>query len=113
MVRCYSQYDRPSLDECPFEVHEDEGKVERDGYIPTDKLVNQLIEAGNNLQAFREAQFAADEEVPDDVIGDRPMLPLDAMQASIGLADKVRNDLVQAKSNEAVSPPEEEVNGDS
>lgn len=93
----YTQYYRPGIKECPLEEHPDEGKVDRDGYIPTDKLVNQLIEAGNNLQAYRNAEFAAEEEIPDDYMGDRPISTLDALQSSMALGDKISSDIKRSK----------------
>jgi hypothetical protein len=86
---CYTQFVRPSLEECPFEHHPDEGKVERDGYVPTEAMVEQLIMAGESLRMFRGAEFGPTEEVPDDWAGDRPINTLDAMQADKALAAKV------------------------
>ena len=52
-MKFYTQYDRPSLEECPLEVHEDEGLVERIGYMETEKLVNSFILAGERLKMYR------------------------------------------------------------
>lgn len=91
MPKFYTQYDRPSLEECPMEVHVDEGLVERSGYMETEELVNQLLMAGQNLQAFREAEYADESDIPDDAPGFRQMSDLDAVLE----ARKVRARIIQ------------------
>lgn len=78
-MKIFSQYRRPLAYK---EVHLDEGKVERAGYVPTSIMVARLIDAGQRLIAFREAEFPADTAVPDDyeplpVMGNLDALRLD------------------------------------
>lgn len=80
-MKFYTQYDRPSLDECPLEIHLDEGLVETAGYRTTEELVMQLIQAGENLQAFRMAEYDSEEEIPEDAPANRMMSSLDATLA--------------------------------
>lgn len=65
-MKFYTQFDRPAEGEIPLEVHEDEGKVERTGYMETEKMVNGFLVAGERLKMFRGAEYAPDEEVPFD-----------------------------------------------
>lgn len=96
-MKFYTQYDRPSIEECPFEEHPDEGLVERAGYIETEQLVNQLIQAGQNLQAFREAEYGADEEVPDDAPANRMRSELDAVLDARAVMGRIKDSQDAAK----------------
>lgn len=51
----FTQFDRPGLDICPLEEHPDEEKVDRTGYIDTEKLVHQFELAGERLAIYRMA----------------------------------------------------------
>lgn len=52
-----------------FEVHNDEGIVERDGFLTIEQQVDRLMEAGARLAAFRLAEFRSDSEIPDEIEG--------------------------------------------
>lgn len=91
-MKFYTQYDRPSVDECPLEVHLDEGLVERSGYMETEVLVNQLLQAGKSLQAFREAEYGPEEEVPDDAPASRMRSSLDLELEARELEAKLKRD---------------------
>ena len=90
-MRFYTAYDRPDEDICPREYHEDEGIVERAGYMSTEQMVNQLLLAGQNLQIFREAEFANGEEIPDDSPAAKYMVDrLDAQLEMRAVAERIR-----------------------
>lgn len=105
-MKFYTQYRRPDEKICPLEFHEDEGIVERAGYMSTEQMVTQLLNAGANLQVFREAEFANDEEIPDDAPAARyAMDRLDAQLALREVNERIRADrelaYEQAKAAEA------------
>lgn len=102
-MKFYTQYDRPSLDECPLEVHEDEGKVERVGYMETDKLVNTFIMAGERLKMFRGAEFESEKDVPADY---SPVNYGSEMDAILAMRDV--NARLEAQRAEAMKKAEEE-----
>jgi len=63
---CYTHYLRPTYDECPLEIHPDEGKVETAGYVSTEIMVNRLIDAGERLSIAGQYEFPDGKVVPDD-----------------------------------------------
>lgn len=77
MFPTYGEYTRDDYTPV-FEEHPDEELVERAGYMSTEDLVTQLLVAGANLQVYREAEFAAEEDVPDDAPANRMLDRLDA-----------------------------------
>lgn len=80
----YTQYERPNP---VFESHPDEGKVERVGYMDTERLVNQFVIAGERLRLFRGAMFADGVVVPDDVVAVGPYA--NEMDVILALREKV------------------------
>lgn len=100
----YTQYDRPPLSECPLEEHVDEGKVERVGYMETDKLVNNFLLAGERLRMFRGAEFGPDEAIPADYVASRYDSEMDAI-----LAAREVNRRLEAQAAEAAVEKKEEV----
>lgn len=62
-----------------LEEHQDEGLVERDGYLDTETQVRILIEAGERLDAYRKAEYPSEKEVPDDDEGMVPLNLVDSM----------------------------------
>lgn len=94
---CYTQYMRPSEEECPFEVHLDEGKVERSGYVSTEVMVKRLIEAGERLVSFREAEFPDGQEVPDDYEALGELNVLDALQRQKQVSQRIAESARRAK----------------
>nr|QJB21700.1 MAG: hypothetical protein [Microvirus sp.] len=99
----YSQYERPPLSECPLEEHIDEGKVERVGYMETEKLVNNFLLAGERLRMFRGAEFGPDEAIPADYVASRYDSEMDAI-----LAAREVNRRLEAQAAEAAKIDEEE-----
>lgn len=96
-MKFYTQYERPSIEECPLEEHPDEGLVERAGYMETEQLVTQLIQAGSNLQAFREAEYGPDEEIPDDAPALRMPDKLDTILGARAIMQKIKDSQDAAK----------------
>jgi len=77
-MKFYTQYERPGIDVCPHEEHPDKGLVETSGYRNTEQIVKELLQAGQNLVMYREAEYAGDAEVPEDAPANVMRLPLDA-----------------------------------
>jgi hypothetical protein len=66
VVHVYSWFDPPP---CPGEQNSGEVVVEREGYIPPNVEIMELIKAGEELDIQRgEYEFKSDEEVPDNYI---------------------------------------------
>lgn len=95
MTKFYTQYHRPT--DLKKEIHPDEGLVERTGYRSTEQIVKELLTAGMNLQAYRDAEYKDGEEVPDDAPANRPMLELDALRDSRTLRRKIWDQIKRGK----------------
>lgn len=113
----YTQYLRPDEAECPLENHPDEGKVERVGYMETEKLVNTFILAGERLKMFRGAEYGPDEEIPLDAPASSFGSEMDAILAiravnkrlEENLKDKIMKDQEAADAAKAVAEESAEV----
>lgn len=79
MVEIYDWYKRPE-----FKPEENSGDeiVEKEGYIPADVQITEMIKAGIRLNDSRKEQYDyADEDVPDDAIPTNSFPdPVDAQQ---------------------------------
>lgn len=66
-MKFFTQYDRPDLIE---EVMSDDSITETAGYIPPERQIVDMINAGVRLGEFRKEayDFGSGEEVPDDYI---------------------------------------------
>lgn len=106
-MKLFTQYDRPSLDECPLEEHPDEGRVERVGYMETEKLVNNFLLAGERLRMFRGAEFGPDEAIPADYVFSRYDSEMDAI-----LAAREVNRRLEAQAAQAAVEKKAEVEGE-
>jgi len=103
--RFYTQYDRPGKDVCPQEIHLDEGVVETAGYCSTEVMVTRLIAAGERLVAYREAEFADGEVIPDDYAPLPMMSPLDALYLKRVLDERLALQATEAKRIAENTPP--------
>lgn len=121
MQKFYTAYDRPTIEECPLEVHvvkEGEFGVEADGYMTVEQMVNELLDAGERLIQFRNYEYPAGVEVPDDAPASRPMTRVDAifeynmLKKSGALDPKVSPpDKEEEKKGDVEEEKEEENNG--
>lgn len=91
------------------EINSGEEIVEKDGYIPADVQIGNMINAGIRLGEYRREKYdySYDEEVPDDALDPRAFTdPVDAQRALDYVNGKIK---AQAKAAEeaakVVEPP--------
>jgi len=107
-MKFYTQFERPSLDECPYEAHPDEGKVETAGYIPTEIMINRFLEAGERLAVSNAGyEFADGKDVPEDykplpLIGNLDAMYLDKM---VSARLQAQEDFAKSQAAKVVVPP--------
>lgn len=102
----YTHYIRPTLEECPYEIHEDEGKVETAGYISTEKMVKRLIDAGARLAVANQGyEFEDVKSIPEDYTPLCALNDLDAMRLEKIVSQRLEAQAEAIKAAEAAVVP--------
>ena len=112
-VQFRTAYDRPPV---KLEINKDEKLVETAGYIPAQKRIENMINAGQRLVDYRKSQYDFDDEKSIDPDFRDPGRSLnfdmaDATQLQLSTAERLRASQARQEAARAAAKAKEGENG--